>query len=149
MQTDILCKYGVYKFLGLEIPNCKELGLQEDKIYQVKKDGEFIKKMYESIIGKKIPVYLRNPFIGYPVGEIENTHLFDGIITHSIKLKSTSTMDKIKEDSLFFSAPLFAVSCKIESGNYMGVGYDLVMTNPEIHSVALVEKVREAVKLPD
>lgn len=58
-------------------------------------------------------------------------------------------MDKIKEDSLFFSAPLFAVSCKIESGNYMGVGYDLVMTNPEIHSVALVEKVREAVKFPD
>ena len=53
MKTEVLCKYGVYKFLGCEIPNYKELGLQEDKVYQVKKMASLSKKCMEALLVKK------------------------------------------------------------------------------------------------
>ena len=143
----VLAEFGVYKHMGFEIQDYNELGLNPDGVYQVLRDGDFVRNLYISARGKDIPIYIGTPLNGNPIGKIDTMTLLDGVLLHSVKVFDNKVIGVIGENKLFFSAIAFLYDCDVVSGNYMGVGYDLVMKNPKLHSVSLVEKRREPITL--
>lgn len=131
----VLCECGVYQYFGFEIPNHRELGLDEQEIYSVLKNGDFVNSLYKGIAGKKIPLYLGSPFSESPVGFVDKFDFFDGILFANI--------DNLT--NLEFSAG-YLVDAKKEGGDYMGIPYDIVMLDPVLKNITLVERKKERVK---
>lgn len=130
MQKSILDEYGVYPMYGREIGNCKELGLEVDKIYYAKKDGIYIKQLANQLGAKDIPVYLDQKHVG-DVLEHKN---IDGILFAETPVESVLEL-----------AAMYEVQAIVEKGNYIGAEYDLILTDPVLHSVHFVEKKRHRV----
>ncbi|UQS93168.1 DUF2213 domain-containing protein [Acinetobacter phage Brutus] len=127
----VLCKFGVYPYLGANIPNWNNLGLDPDRVYAVLKNGNFIKQLHESMYGKEIPVYIGSPFHDRPEKFISESSYIDGIMF-------------VNFDTNFELSAGYEVEAIKESGEYIGVHYDIVMKNPILRNITIVDRKLES-----
>lgn len=131
----VLCQFGVYPYFGAGIPNYKDLGLDPDKIYSVLKNSEFVKQLHKSMNGKHIPVYLGSPFNENPIQSVNKSDYIDGIMFVDV-------------DTDFELSAGYEVDVKKESGEYIGAPYDLVMVNPILRNITIVERKLGRLEFP-
>ena len=134
MKNTLLEQFGVYPMFGYEIPNHVELGLEKDKIYNVLKDGGYIRSIASQLGAKDIPIY---DIDGTYICDVQNHTFNDGLLF----------IDQDVADG-FSLASLYYVDAINESGNYIGVNYDLKLINPDLKSIHVVERKRERIPFP-
>lgn len=150
MQKSILDEYGVYPMYGREIGNCKELGLEVDKIYYAKKDGICIKQLVNQLGAKDIPVYLDQKHVGHVLGlatPVQRLCQDQKHVGHVLEHKNIDGIlfAETPVESVLELAAMYKVQGIVEKGNYIGAEYDLILTDPVLHSVHFVEKKRHRV----
>ena len=141
MAKKLLEQFGVYSYFGYEIQNFKELGLEADKIYNAKKDSEYVREIAKQLGANDFCVYdkIVGEFASGSVacGDVVSHFYNDGILLVELSIDDDREV-----------ASLFSASAINQSGDYMGVGFDLVLTNPILDSIHLVEKKRTRIDFP-
>ena len=135
MKNTLLEQFGVYPMFGYEISNNAELGLEEDKIYNVLKDGDYVRSIAIQLGAKDIPIYDTDK--NY-ICDVQSHTFNDGLLF-------------IEQDVAdgFSLASLYLVDAINESGDYIGVNYDLKLINPDLKSIHVVERKRERIPFPE
>ena len=135
MKNTLLEQFGVYPMFGCEISNNAELGLEKDKIYNVLKDGDYIRSIAIQLGAKDIPIYDTDEKY---ICDVQSHTSCDGLLF-------------IEQDVAdgFSLASRYLVDAVNESGDYIGVNYDLKLINPDLKSIHVVERKRERMPFPE
>lgn len=143
-----LTKEQVAPYYGYEIPDCKELGLDPDRIYYGYRSGEELEKAKDMFNGMPLLCIHKqdgaaNPLKEHRVGSIGTTPVWDApyldnalVVTDAWAIEQINS-GKLKEISCgYFFDPDFT------PGEFNGVHYDFVMRNIRGNHVALVKEGR-------
>lgn len=144
-----LTKVGVFPYLGREIPNSQELGLDLDAVYQVLRPEDELRKATVSF--NRIPVLSKHVIDGseetdarrYRVGSTGDKAVFEfPYVKNSLTVFNVEDIENIEKGfKREISAAYWYVPVK-KAGVFEGQPYDLVMTEISANHVALVEKGR-------
>lgn len=137
MSKKVLDQFGVYNMIGYEIGNHKDLGLDVDRVYRVKKGSEYIKSLAIQLGANDFTVYEGGVHNSEPIGFVTEHTYNDGILLADISVNSDLEL-----------VALYSANGVNDSGNYMGVDYDLELVNPILHSVHLVGMRRLRIEFP-
>ncbi len=149
VEGNNLTKVGVFPYLGREVPNCQELGLDADSIYQVLRPEDELRKATTSF--NRVPVLSKHVIDGseetdarkYRVGSTGDKAVFEyPYVKNSMTVFNAEDIESIEKGSKReISAAYWYVPVK-RAGVFEGQPYDLVMTDISANHIALVEKGR-------
>ena len=148
VDKTIITKAAVNPYYGREIPNHEALGLDPNKIYNLLRDPEELKKGMRSFGGlplmlKHIPVSADDPQKEYVVGSIGTDLSMDGEdVKTSIRVWDKEAINLIESEKLNELSSGYAYDPDMTAGEYNGVKYDGIMRNIHGNHVALVERGR-------
>lgn len=148
VDKTIITKAAVNPYYGREIPNHEALGLDPNKIYNLLRDPEELKKGMKSFGGKPlmlkhVPVSADDPQKEYVVGAIGTDLIMDGEdIKTSIHVWDKEAINLIESEKLNELSSGYAYDPDMTAGEYNGVKYDGIMRNIHGNHVALVERGR-------
>lgn len=148
VDKTIITKAAVNPYYGREIPNHEALGLDPNKIYNLLRDPEELKKGMRSFGGlplmlKHIPVSADDPQKEYVVGSIGTDLNMDGEdVKTSIRVWDKEAINLIESEKLNELSSGYAYEPDMTAGEYNGVKYDGIMRNIHGNHVALVERGR-------
>jgi hypothetical protein len=140
-----ITKAAINPYYGKEIPNHDELGLEPDKIYQLFRDPEELKKAASTfarlpILRKHIPVTVDDPQPDLVIGAVGSDVSFnapyvdaDLVIWDAEAIAGIETKDVQELSCGYRYVPVMT------AGEYQGKHYDGIMTEIRGNHVALVE----------
>lgn len=143
-----ISKANVCPYLGHEIPNSEQLGLEPDKIYQLLRHPDEIAKAAPTFNGiqvlrKHIPVSANDPQQWDVVGctgtdaEFKPPYLFN-----SLTVWVKDAIDEIESEQKRELSSAYRYTADMTPGKYKGVPYDGIMRDIVGNHVALVEEGR-------
>lgn len=148
VDKTIITKAAVNPYYGREIPNHEQLGLDPNRIYNLLRDPEELKKGMRSFGGlplmlKHVPVSAEDPQKEYVVGSIGTDLEMDGEdIKTSIRVWDKEAINLIEAEKLNELSSGYAYDPDMTAGEYNGVKFDGIMRNIHGNHVALVERGR-------
>lgn len=148
VDKTIITKAAVNPYYGREIPNHEQLGLDPNRIYNLLRDPEELKKGMRSFGGlplmlKHVPVSAEDPQKEYVVGSIGTDLEMDGDdIKTSIRVWDKEAINLIEAEKLNELSSGYAYDPDMTAGEYNGVKFDGIMRNIHGNHVALVERGR-------
>lgn len=148
VDRTIITKAAINPYFGQEIPNYESLGLEPDKIYNLLRDPEELKKALLSFQGiqlliKHTPVSADDPHNDLTVGSI-GTHLYmeGNDVFASLRVFDKSAIDLIESGKMQELSAGYAYTADMTSGVFEGKPYDGVMRDIHGNHVAIVERGR-------
>ena len=148
VERTVITKAAVNQYVGKEIPNCKELGLDPEKIYHLLRDPKELEKALSSFKGvqlliKHTPVSADEPHNNLTVGSVGTDIEMDGNDVYaSLRVFDKYAIDLIESSKLQELSAGYAYTADMTAGEFNGQGYDGVMRNIHGNHVALVERGR-------
>lgn len=148
VENCIITSAGVFDYTGKEIPNCEQLGLDENRIYKVLRPAEEIKKSKDTfanmpLLNEHLVVYSDEFPKDNTIGTLGSSLAFDG--EHLTVDKTTfwdkNAVDELNEGKKGLSAG-YRYTPVLESGTYKGQRYDIKMTDLYANHVAHVDNPR-------
>ncbi len=143
-----LSKATVNPYRGKEIPGWAELGLDPDKIYQMFRDPDELKKAADSangvqLLAKHVPVSAEDHQPWDVVGATGTDAKFEHpYLTNSLHVWSQAAIDAIESDAKKELSMGYHYKPDMTPGNFDGKPYDGVMRDIRINHVALVKDGR-------
>ena len=148
VERTVITKAAVNRYFGKEIPNYKQLGLEPDKIYNLLRDPEELKKALSSFHGVQLlikhePVSADDPHKNLTVGSIgTDAEMIDDDVFASLRVFDQSAIDLIESEKLQELSAGYAYTADMTAGEWDGQPYDGVMRAIHGNHVALVERGR-------
>jgi hypothetical protein len=143
-----ITKANVCPYRGSEIPDFEKLGLDPDRVYNLLRDPEELRKAAPTLNGvqlliKHTPVHAKEPHQDKTVGSLGTDATFDGeYLDNSIFVNVQEAIDAIESGvQRELSAGYFYVP-DMTPGNFRGTAFDGVMREIVFNHVALVEDGR-------
>lgn len=143
-----ISKATVNPYLGKEIPNCKELGLDPKKIYYLFRDPEELRKAAPTFNGlpllrKHVPTSADDHQTEETCGSTGNEAQFDGTyLSNSIVVWPQKDIDGVESKSKCELSSSYRYRPDMTPGNFNGMRFDGVMRDIVGNHVALVEDGR-------
>jgi hypothetical protein len=140
-----ISKATVNPYLGREIPNAEQLGLQPDKVYQLLRDPQELEKAAATfnnipLLSKHVPVSAELPQKEFVVGSTGTDAVFEApylknslVVWDAVAIAGISTKEQCELSCAYRYIP------DMTPGVYEGMPYDGIMTNIVGNHVALVE----------
>lgn len=148
VERTVITKAAVNQYFGKEIPNYKQLGLDPDKIYNLLRDPEELKKALSSFHGVQLlikhePVSADDPRQDLTVGSIgTDAEMVGDDVFASLRVFDQSAIDLIESEKLQELSAGYAYTADMTAGEWDGQPYDGVMRTIHGNHVALVERGR-------
>ena len=148
VSESALTKEQVAPYRGDEIPGWQKLGLDPDRVYQVYRPAEELKKAVETFNG--LPILLRhkedsawNPQKALRVGATGTSAVFDGTyIKNALVFHDAEAIDLIESGKQKELSPGYRYTPLLQAGVFEGQPYDIIMINPRGNHMALVKEGR-------
>ncbi len=143
-----ISKANVCPYRGSEIPGWEKLGLEPDRIYNLLRDPEELKKAAPTLNGvqllaKHIPVNADDHRPMDTVGSLGTDAEFDGeYLKNSLFVNAKSAIDGIESGEKRELSAGYHYTPDMTPGNFRGTRYDGVMRDIVFNHVALVEDGR-------
>ncbi len=144
VENCILTGEDVAKYFGYEIPFCKQLGLDEKKIYNVYRPKDEIKDSNFSnkpLLSKHADFSAEDYKYKLIVGTIGETRLDDDEVKGTVVFWDKKAIDELEKGKKFLSCG-YMYEPVLEKGFYNNSGYDIKMTNIVANHVAMVDNPR-------
>ena len=148
VERTVITKAAVNPYIGKEIPNYKELGLDPEKIYNLLRDPKELEKALSSFKGvqlliKHTPVSADEPHNNLTVGSVgTDVEMVGNDVYASLRVFDKYAIDLIESGKLQELSAGYAYTADMTAGEFNGQGYDGVMRNIHGNHVALVERGR-------
>ena len=148
VERTVITKAAVNRYLGKEISNYQQLGLEPDKIYNLLRDPEELKKALSSFHGVQLlikhePVSADDPRQDLTVGSIgTDAEIIGDDVFASLRVFDQSAIDLIESEKLQELSAGYAYTADMTAGEWNGQSYDGVMRAIHGNHVALVERGR-------
>lgn len=143
-----ITKANVCPYRGSEIPGYQKLGLDPDKIYNLLRDPEELKKAAATLNGvqllrKHIPVNAEDHRPYDTVGSLGTDAQFDGeYLDNSLFVNAQDAIDDIESGRKKQLSAGYHYTPDMTAGNFNGSDYDGIMRDIVFNHVALVEDGR-------
>lgn len=143
-----ISKANVSPYRGKEIPGWKELGLDPDRVYNLLRDPDELRKAAGSLNGvqllrKHVPVNADDHQPHETVGSLGTDAEFDGTyLKNSLFVNARDAIDGIESGKKRELSAGYHYKPDMTPGNFNGNAYDGVMRDIEFNHVALVEDGR-------
>jgi ADP-ribose pyrophosphatase YjhB (NUDIX family) len=143
-----ISKANVCPYRGQEIPGWEKLGLEPDRVYNLLRDPEELKKAAPTLNGvqlliKHIPVNAEDHRPNETVGSLGDQAEFDGeYLDNSLYVNAQHAIDAIETGKQRELSAGYHYEPDMTPGNFGGTAYDGVMRNIVFNHVALVEDGR-------
>lgn len=143
-----ISKATVNPYRGHEIPDYEKLGLDPQKIYQLLRDPEELKKAVPTLNGvqvlrKHIPVSAEDHQPWDTVGAtLNNAEFVEPYLRNSIVVWAKDDIDAIKSGAKKELSMGYRYTPVMEPGTFQGMPYDGVMRDIVVNHVAIVEDGR-------
>lgn len=143
-----ISKANVCPYRGNEIPGWEALGLEKDKVYQMLRDPEELRKGASTLNGvqlliKHIPVHADDHRPDETVGSLGTDAIFDGVyLDNSLFVNARHAIDAIETGEQKQLSAGYHYKPDMTPGNFRGTDYDGVMRDIVFNHVALVEDGR-------
>lgn len=144
-----ICMAAVNPYRGDEIPRWDELGLDPQRVYQMLRPPEEIKKAAATsnniqLLDDHVGVDVNNPQKDIVAGSTGTDAEFDGErLWNSLVVWTADSIKRIEDESKRELSPSYYYDAVMEPGSWEGVAYDGRMTNIVFNHVALVEQGRQ------
>jgi ADP-ribose pyrophosphatase YjhB (NUDIX family) len=141
-------KANVCPYRGEEIPGWQSLGLEADRVYNLLRDPEELRKGANSLNGvqlliKHIPVNAKDHRPSETIGSLGSDADFDGTyVTNSLFVNAQHAIDVIESGAQRELSAGYHYTPDMTPGNFNGTAYDGVMRDIVFNHVALVEDGR-------
>lgn len=148
VDSTIITKASVNPYYGSEIPNHEELGLIPDKVYNLLRDPQELKKALPTFGGlqlliKHIPVDSDEPQKEYTIGSVGTDLSMDGDdVKSSLRIWDKEAINLIESEKLRELSSGYAYTPDMTAGVFNGEPYDGIMRDIHGNHVALVERGR-------
>lgn len=148
VEVTNISKANVCPYLGKEIPDWEKLGLQPDKIYQLLRDPEELRKAASTfnnlpLLIEHVPVsaddHQPDLVIGSTGTDAEFSHPY---LKNSLVVWAKDAISAIESGSQKELSSAYRYRADMTPGNYQGADYDGVMRNIIGNHVALVKEGR-------
>jgi len=139
-----ISKANVCPYLGREIPNAEALGLQPDKLYQLLRDPEELRKAAPTannlqLLYKHKPVSAADPSKELTVGSTGTDAVFEPpYLYNSLVVWDKDAINGIETNAQKELSAGYYYRADMTPGTYEGVSYDGVMRDIRFNHVALV-----------
>ena len=149
VKANNICRVAINPYRGNEIPGWRELGLEPERIYQLFRDPEEIKKAVDTANGIQIlrrhtPVNAEDAKLYDVVGATGSDAEFDGeFLRNSLHFWTQQAIDDIESDEKRELSPGYHYKPDMTPGNFNGKGFDGVMRDIHFNHVAIVEDGRQ------
>lgn len=143
-----ISKANVCPYKGSEIPGWKELGLEPNRIYQMLRDPEELRKAAPSLNGvpllrKHIPVSAVDHKPNDVIGSLGTDADFDGeYLTNSLFVNAQDSIDGIENGTKKEISAGYHYTPDMTPGNFRGTPHDGVMRDIAFNHATLVEDGR-------
>ena len=143
-----ISKANVCPYRGKEIPGWEKLGLDPDRIYNLLRDPEELRKAAPTLNGvqlliKHIPVNAEDHRPMETVGSLGTDAEFDGTyLTNSLFVNAKQAIAGIEDETRRELSAGYHYTPDMTPGNFNGTAYDGVMRDIVFNHVALVEDGR-------
>jgi hypothetical protein len=142
-----ISKATVNPYLGREIPDWKELGLDGDRIYHLLRDPEELKKAVDTFDGKPLlfqhrPVDAEDHAYNTVVGAVYNPVFDAPFLKAELVVWPGKAIDAIEDGSKQELSCGYRYKADMTPGVYQGQAYDGVMREIQANHVALVAEGR-------
>lgn len=144
----VISKAQVDPYYGREIPNYESLGLDPDKIYNLLRCPEELRKGADSFKGKQflikhIPVDSKDPKKEYTIGAVGSDVVFeDGDLFADLTVWDEAGVDLIESGKMKELSSGYRYVADMTKGEHNGIQYDGIMREIQGNHVALVERGR-------
>lgn len=149
VDRTVITKAAVNPYLGREIPNHQGLGLQPDKIYNLLRDPEELRKGMNTfaaiqLLLQHIPVDAMEPQKELTVGAIGSEFEMDdeGRVWAMLRVHDQEGIDYIQSGKMQELSAGYAYTPDMTAGEWNGIPYDGVMRDIRGNHVAIVERGR-------
>lgn len=148
VKRALITKANVCPYVGKEIPGWQKLGLDPDRVYNLLRDPEELKKGAETLNGvqllkKHTPVSAEQPHQDKTVGSLGTDAEFDGEnLYNSLFVNVQDSIDGIESGKQRELSAGYHYKPDMTPGNFNGKAYDGVMRDIVFNHVALVEDGR-------
>ena len=140
-------KEQVVKYYGREIPGWRELGLDPERLYNVYRPGDEIEKAAATFDG--LPLQLQHhidsadePQTEYRVGSISRPVWHAPYLDCDLHITNGAAISAVEHGDFKEISAAYLYEPVIESGEFDGTPYEIVMRNLRGNHVALVPKGR-------
>lgn len=144
VERSHISKATVNPYRGNEIPNWQQLGLDPNRIYQLLRDPDELKKAAPTfnglqILRKHTPVSAKDPQIWETIGSTGTDAVFeDSYLDNSLSIWTKDAIDEIESEAKRELSCGYHYDCDLTAGTFDGMKYDGVMRNIRGNHVALV-----------
>ena len=149
VDRTVITKAAVNPYFGKEIPNHQGLGLQPDKIYNLLRDPEELRKGMNTfaaiqLLLQHIPVDAMEPQKELTVGAIGSEFEMDdeGRVWAMLRVHDQEGIDYIQSGKMQELSAGYAYTPDMTAGEWNGIPYDGVMRDIRGNHVAIVERGR-------
>lgn len=149
VDKTVITKAAVNGYLGSSIPDWKSLGLSPDKVYNLLRDPDELRKSLDTFKGlqlliRHIPVDASSPEKESTIGSIgtEITMDDDGRVWSSLRVFDQEGINYIESKKLGELSAGYAYVADMTQGTFNGVPYDGIMREIHGNHVAIVERGR-------
>lgn len=145
VEVSNISKANVCGYFGREIPNADALGLDPDKLYQLLRDPEELRKAADTfnnlpLLDEHIPVSADDPQKEAIVGSTGTDAEFDGTyLKNSLVVWDASAIAAINTGEKKELSAAYRYVADMTPGEYQGVPYDGVMRQIQGNHLSLVE----------
>jgi len=143
-----ITKANVCPYLGSEIPNAEELGLDPKKVYQLLRSPEELQKAvptlnHKQLMFKHVAVNSKDPQKELTVGSTGTDAVWnDPYIDNSLVVWDAEAVEDIESDEKKELSAGYYYTADMTPGTYEGAHYDGRMVNIRFNHVALVVEGR-------
>ena len=149
VKRTVISKADVNPYYGREIPRNKELGLDPNRVYNLLRDPEELRKAMPTFSAMQLlmqhtPVDATNPEKDLTIGALGSEFEMDeeGRLIGLIRVHDQEGIDYIESGKMEQLSAGYAYTADMTSGEYNGVQYDGIMRDIHGNHVALVERGR-------
>ena len=148
VDSTVITKAAVNPYYGSEIPNYEQLGLDPDKVYNMLRDPEELKKGMHTLGEKQL--LLKHIFVSADEPQKEsiagtigsNLEMIGDDVKGSLTVWDQEAINLIESGKLAELSASYFYDPVMKSGTFKGQPYDGIMTNIRGNHVALVERGR-------
>lgn len=148
VDSTVITKAAVNPYYGKEIPNYEALGLDPEKVYNMLRDPEELKKGMHTLREKQL--LLKHIFVSAEEPQKEsiagtigsNLEMVGDDVKGSLTVWDKEAINLIESGKLAELSASYFYDPVMKSGTFKGQAYDGIMTNIRGNHVALVERGR-------
>lgn len=148
VDSTVITKAAVNPYYGKEIPNYEDLGLDPEKVYNMLRDPEELKKGMHTLGEKQL--LLKHIFVSAEEPQKEsiagtigsNLEMVGDDVKGSLTVWDKEVINLIESGKLAELSASYFYDPVMKSGTFKGQAYDGIMTNIRGNHVALVERGR-------